>query len=128
MGINYSYSRAAALDDGVLIDVSEAAQEAGIRLPVAITESAWADCVQWSDADTAERKVHQDESGRLWDVVWMMRMGIQENPNAECVKFSLYRVSRSGTSRQPQHVLLKAILGPGDDGEPVITIMMPDED
>jgi hypothetical protein len=27
-----------------------------------------------------------------------------------------------------QTVLLKAVCGPGDEGEPVITIMLPDED
>ena len=123
-----AYSRAMALDDGVLIDVSETAEEAGICFPVAITEAAWTDCVQWSDADTAEREVPQDESGRLWDVVWMMRLAVKANPDVETVTFSLYRVSRSGSSRTPQPVTLKAVIGPGDDGDPVITVMMPDED
>jgi hypothetical protein len=124
----YSYTRAAALDDGVLVDVSETAQEAGILYPVAITAAAWADCVQWSETDSEERKVHQDQNGRLWDVLWMMRAAIIANRDASSLPFSVYRVARSGTLRTPQLAWLQADVGPGDDGEPVITIMLPNED
>jgi hypothetical protein len=41
----YRYSRADALRDGVLIDVSETAQEADIRWPVALTRAVWERCV-----------------------------------------------------------------------------------
>ena len=58
------YTRAQALADGVLIDVSEMAGEAGFRWPVAITAAAWEDCVAWSDTDN-DRQVYQDQSGRL---------------------------------------------------------------
>ncbi len=37
------YTRAQALDDGFLVDVSELAKEAGFRFPVALTRAAWAD-------------------------------------------------------------------------------------
>jgi hypothetical protein len=36
----HSYSRAQAIADGVLIDVSATAREAGIRCPVALTRAA----------------------------------------------------------------------------------------
>jgi len=62
------YTRRQALDDGVLVDVSEMAREAGFRFPVALTRAAWEDCVSWSDADS-KRQTHQDEAGRLWDVL-----------------------------------------------------------
>jgi hypothetical protein len=41
----HRYTRADALRDGVLIDVSAAAREAGIRWPLALTAAAWANCV-----------------------------------------------------------------------------------
>ncbi|MDE2205458.1 MAG: hypothetical protein KGK12_02325, partial [Armatimonadetes bacterium] len=39
----YSYTRREALEDGVLIDVSKMAAEAGFRYPVALTAALWAD-------------------------------------------------------------------------------------
>jgi hypothetical protein len=39
------YTRADAIRDGVLIDVSRVAREAGIRYPMALTAPGWAKCV-----------------------------------------------------------------------------------
>jgi hypothetical protein len=61
----HSYTRADALRDGVLIDVSPTAREAGIRYPVALTRAAWGRCVA-----VPPGVLCQDESGRLWDVLW----------------------------------------------------------
>ena len=36
-------SRAQAIEDGVLVDVSDIAKEAGFRYPVALTSALWAD-------------------------------------------------------------------------------------
>jgi len=59
-----TYTRARALEDGVLVDVRAMAKEAGFRFPVAMTAAAWDDCVAWTDADS-DRQVHQDQAGRL---------------------------------------------------------------
>jgi hypothetical protein len=37
----HSYSRARALADGALVDVSAVAREASIRFPVALTRAVW---------------------------------------------------------------------------------------
>ena len=58
----YAYTRAQAIEDGVLIDVTAAAREAGIKHPTALTSAVWADYVAVPD----EMKGHQDEMGRLW--------------------------------------------------------------
>jgi hypothetical protein len=121
-----TYSRRQAIDDGVLIDVTSTATEAGFRIPVAITAAAWTDCVEWTDADN-QRQCYQDESGRLWDVLWMSSQAARRNNSAE-IRFQLYRVPRGGRGSRPRLVTLKAICGPGDDGEAVVTIMLPDED
>ncbi len=59
-----TYSRARAIEDGVLVDAGPMAKECGFRWPLAITAAAWSDCVAWTDADSSGQ-VHQDQSGRL---------------------------------------------------------------
>ena len=41
-----SYSRAQAIEDGVLVDVSSVAREAGIKFPVAMTRTVWGKYVE----------------------------------------------------------------------------------
>jgi hypothetical protein len=55
-----SYTRAQAIADGELVDVSTIAREAAIRFPVAITRTLWADIA----AIPAERPL-EDLQGRL---------------------------------------------------------------
>ena len=42
--------------------------------------------------------------------------------------FELYRVPRDGHSTEAEIATLKLVVGPGDDGEPVITILLRTED
>jgi len=63
----FTYTRAQANTDGVLIDVSETAHEAGFSISVALTATLWSDI-----AAIPERlRNSQDRAGRLWDVLWM---------------------------------------------------------
>lgn len=139
-----SYTRAQAIADGVLVDISETAREAGIRFPVAISHAAWARYVEF-DPGT----VGQSIAGRLWDVVWMMRCGITSTRPAtresnSQIDFQFYVAipaasewlpneegpeRNSGLTRATHRlVTLKSVCGPGDQGEPVITVMLPHED
>ena len=43
-------------------------------------------------------------------------------------QFQLYRVPRDGWSTEPTLMTLKLMVGPGDEGEPVTTILLPNED
>ena len=123
-----TYTRARAIEDGVLIDISPTAKEAGFEWPVAITAGAWADCVAWSDRDS-QTQVYQDESGRLWDVIFMAFQAIcLSREVGDRLLFRLYRVPRDGHSTDAELTSLKLIVGPGDSGEPVITILLIDED
>ena len=36
-----AYTRAQAIDDGILVDVSDTAREAGFNIPVAVTRTVW---------------------------------------------------------------------------------------
>ena len=122
----HTYSRAQAIEDGLLVDVSETASEAGFRHPVAMTRAAWEDCVEWSEEDS-RRQAYQDQSGRLWDVVWMAAQAARRG-HGDRLAFQLYRVPRGGRSVRPRLVTLHLHIGPGDNADPVITIMLPGED
>ena len=124
-----TYTRAQAIEDGVLIDVSSIAKEAGFNeWPVAMTAGAWTDCVAWSDRDS-QTQVYQDQSGRLYDVIFMAFQAICLSREAgDRLLFRLYRVPRDGRSTDAELTTLKLIVGPGDSGESVITIVLPNED
>jgi hypothetical protein len=118
----HRYSRADALRDGVLIDVSETAREAGIRWPVALTRAAWERCVTVPPGVTC-----QDEAGRLWDLLWMLACAIRRGGSEPEVRFAVH-VRNDNRDRTPPLVWLKAHCGPGDDSVPCIIVMMPEED
>ncbi len=123
----YSYTRQQALEDGVLVDVTQTARECGFTIPVALTQAVFDQFVDWSEEDTA-RQTYQDIKGRLWDVLWMMRM--QTKRIEQNGLFELRCIPRSTTSKRttPIRVVLKALCHGGDKGEPVITVMLPSED
>ena len=118
----FCYTRREAIEDGVLIDVTPTAQEAGIKHPTALTAAVWAQYVR-----VPEGVAGQDEQGRLWDILWMLRSAIvtQDREGGSELNYSL--LVRNNNQR-PDRVQLKAICGPGDRDEPVITILLPHED
>lgn len=123
-----TYTRAQAIEDGVLIDAGAMAREAGFKWPVALTSAVWADCVTWSE-DDSRRQIYQDESGRLWDVIYMASHAIRTSKDSgDRLLFQLYRVPRDGKSLEAELVTLRLIVGPGDAGEPVVTILQSHED
>jgi hypothetical protein len=119
----YAYTRKQAIADGVQVDISSAAKEAGIRFPVFITRTAFDAYV------TVPPNVSgQDEAGRRWDVVWMLRFAIRKAVQGQSrLPFALYV---RNDNRAPRLVKLVAMCGPldMDAPEPAITVMMPDED
>ena len=119
------YSRADAIEDGVLIDVTKIAKEAGFKVPVAVTSSVWMDCIVWTDEDT---KTYQDQEGRLWDVIYMANYAARKDRDSQMIKVELYRVPRQGKEVESLPVELKMVISGGDNGEPVITISQPEED
>lgn len=122
--IIHTYSRADAIRDGVLIDVTSTAAELGYRVPVALTSAVYEDCVRWDEADPRP----QNEAGRLWDVLWMAINEARRQPGASRVLFEVLRIDRAGYGNTPGRVRLAMEIGAGDTAGPVITIMQPDED
>ncbi|MDA8239248.1 MAG: hypothetical protein M0Z67_02630 [Nitrospiraceae bacterium] len=76
-----TYSRAEAIADGVLVDVTDTAREAGILFPVAVTRSVLEEYIEPSSHDS--EKWGQDLMGRLWDTVWMLRIAIRGRKQSE---------------------------------------------
>ncbi len=115
-----TYTRKMAIEDCVLMDVSDTAREAGIVYPVALTERVVNEVVMPDEQSAAQG---QDAEGRLWDVLWMFRTIAPVTPDSQ-FEYDLLVVQQG----KMQTVRLKAVCGPGDHGEPVITIMFPGED
>ena len=113
------YTRARAIDDGILVDVSTMAKEAGFRYPVAVTAALWADIATIPSAYEGI----QDINGRLWDVLWMARQSIRSgNEDASTLFYNL--IMHVG---QTKYYTVKLVCGPGDHGEPVLALMRPNE-
>lgn len=122
--IIHSYSRKQALSDGVLVEIPpDLAAEAGFRVPVACTRAVWEDCVAWGEADTRRTGAPQDQTGRLWDLLTMTRHAASRAADEGRARVELTRVPRDGRSPEPQLTRLTAVMGPGDDGQPVLTIL-----
>jgi hypothetical protein len=125
------YTRAQAIADGVLveIDADGIAKEAGFVVPVAVTRAVW---TLIEPTEQERERWGQSVEGRLWDVLMMAHYAIKRKPGGADSTL-LYDLNfqmrgragyRSGLRRQT----LKLVSGPGDEGEHVITIMLPEED
>jgi hypothetical protein len=119
----YAYSRSDALRDGVLIDLSDLAREAGFKIPFAVTEAVFKEYLDPSPALIAEGQSFQ---GRAWDVLQNLRFATAVYPNRSEIHVKVLFILEPGYPPEP--VPLKAICHPGDDGEPVMTILLEGED
>jgi hypothetical protein len=119
----FSYTRSQAIADGVQVEVTKTAQEAGIRFPVFLTRAVHDAYVTVPSGVTG-----QDEAGRLWDVITMTRFAIlRSRPGCDRLPVALYV---RNDNRRPRLVRLTATCGPLDidDPQPAITVMLMDED
>lgn len=118
-----AYSRAQAIEDGVLVDVSETAAEAGFKVPVAVTQAVWSEVI--APSQEAIDTLGQSANGRLWDVFWMLFVAVKQTKEpSHTLRYKLLVADTDGA----KEVTLKAIIGPGDTPDAVMTIMLPSED
>ena len=118
-----TYTRRQAIDDGVLVDASvgdlaEVSRQ-HYKHPVAMTAAVF---------DLMRRAVEHprwcnDYKGVWHDILGMSRM----NPVQKWETGCLFQVIITGVGRKRKHTL-KIECGPGDDAEPVLTVMLPEED
>lgn len=117
-----SYSRAQAIEDGVLADVTEWASSksgfiGGFSIPVAIT----ADLFATIEAIPA-RCSHEDIRGRAHDVLWMASLAVRRSRGESSATFVVKMNVREGM----RNLTLLVECGPDDDGSPCITIGYPE--
>jgi hypothetical protein len=115
----YSYSRKQAIEDGVLIDVTEWAKECGFKIPVAVTAAVWSDLEEIPE----KFKGQLDLRGRAHDLLFMAALAGRKQRNTDCILFELILHIKNTKKQQ-----YKMLIGPGDDLKPVITILQPNED
>ncbi|MDD1723605.1 MAG: hypothetical protein LUQ07_00595, partial [Methanospirillum sp.] len=123
----YGYSRADAIRDGVLIAVNPATcKEAGVILPVAVTDNLWG----YVEPGNLAEMPGQSVEGRLWDLLWMFRMSLNSRTrHGDTSRFQILFLTKSERQRpRLEEVTVIGRCGPGDDAEPVITLMLPGDD
>jgi DNA repair protein RadC len=121
--IIHTYTRAQALEDGVLVDVSSMARETGFRFPTAIT----ADLHTRLTPNEEEADRGQSYEGRLWDVLFSASMATRRAGKTDRAAFKTLLAEVRSDRSKPQLTTLNlwVVIGPGDQGEAVITLGFP---
>ena len=132
-----TYTTAEAVEDGTLILVDKKiCDEARIKFPVYLTQAVFTKYVQVPEV----LKGMQDESGRLWDLLYMFTVKAFKTPNSIMDFEFICMLPNAGNWEKhekiifemPQHrtVTLKAVIQGRDfdDPSPAIFIMKPNED
>jgi hypothetical protein len=111
----YSYSRAQAIADGVLVDLSNVDSiRQHWKHPFACTSAVWA------VIEEALTKEGQDLAGICHDISTMAKFAIRGAREGDQLLFTVKIAGRNHP--------LKLHIGPGDTAAPVLTLMLPDED
>ncbi len=130
---NFLDRRSSEIDEGRAIDVSDVAKELGIKLPVSITASVWAEYIQWIRCDRREA-ISQEAKDRLHDVlsilaVWMKYHNVaQTNLQCENHLYEVFVCPRNNASMGIKLITLKAVFSKSsDESDLAITIMLENE-
>ena len=118
----YSYPRAQAIEDGVLVDLSSIAPDVcrqHYKYPIACTASVWAII----EKARKNPRYMNDVNGIVHDLLWMSKVHARQ----ETESTRLFQVIIKGAGRRSTFTF-KMVCGPGDDAEPVLTVMFPEED
>jgi hypothetical protein len=115
------FSRARAIREGVLVDASERAADRGFDMPVAISATVWD---AWVEPDGKASQRGETEESRLGSVLDLLVWAVKTSGGWQTSLSFVVLLARNGRLERPR---LKAVCGPGDDEERVITIMFPHE-
>ena len=123
--IIYSYSRADALRDGELIDVSRWGSckkgfLGGFKIPVAITRALFEVIKDYPES------IGEDVRGRTHDVL-SMAANAARSKGAWNESSTIFNVLMSDESGKLRSLELFMTVSPGDDSEPVVTIGFPED-
>lgn len=122
----YVYTRAQAIEDGELVDLTEWASAdkgfmGGYRCPVAVSRSVWA------DLEAIPKGNPGDVRGRAHDLLWMSSLMFRTMRRRN-LEQALFQVTLPVKGDRVRKRTYKVMLGGGDAGEPVVTILQPNED
>ncbi|KFU75410.1 hypothetical protein SAMN04489729_6996 [Amycolatopsis lurida] len=123
--IIHAYTRADALRDGELVEAdTDLLKQTGFRWPLAYTRSVFEGFINWDTTDEDRAHIHQTRRDRERSVLLALHAAIRAhtNPNDHTLSFTVRVTPRRGQGRS-HHVTLYANFGPGDDAEPVITVL-----
>ena len=113
----FAYTRAQAIEDGILVDVSQTARQAGFKIPVAVTRTVWSRLVALPEGYLG----YQDERGRLWDLLWMAHHYALRASDSDrvrmCVLVRDIRKDFRDSNRPPRRHFPIVAIGSGDRGE-----------
>ena len=118
----YSYTRAQAIEDGVLIDVTADAKATGFKVHTVITDNLYR---QYVEVPTGLDAEGQSRAGRLHDLLTLALFAARSSKGKDRVYFKVDFLMEPGRS---ETVDIIAHIGPGDNAEPVLTIMLPEDD
>jgi len=118
----YAYSREQAIADGVLVDVTEQAKAIGFRIPTVVTATLYQGYVEPPAGLAGEG---QSVTGRLHDLLTLALFAAKRAVNSDRVYFKVSFLMYPGHSETVEVI---AHIGPGDSAEPVLTIMLPEDD
>jgi len=120
--IVYAYSRAQAIADGVLVDVTEEAKAIGFKLHTVVTDHLFHGYVEPPAGLDGEG---QSVTGRLHDLMVLALFAARKAVNTDRVTFKVDFLMAPG---RKETIEVIAHIGPGDHGEPALTIMLPEDD
>jgi hypothetical protein len=127
----YSYSRAQAIADGALVDVSETAQQVGFRYPVALTAALYERLLPSPHEIGGEVACPEERrDDRLWKLLWLVVLHIRfMERNTDTIQFQVTLQEADPKTGEYRKVDLRlwAVCGPGDQGEPVVTVGFPED-
>ncbi len=119
--IIHAYSRAEALEDGDLVDLSALAPDVcrqHFKYPVACTAAVW----NIIDRAIKNEKQCNDLKGVIHDVLTMSKHPTERIDPTQ----HLFKVIITGAARESTFTF-QMVCGPGDSAEPVLTVMLPGE-
>lgn len=113
----FAYTRAQAIADGVLLDVSDRAQRFRIRFPVALTAGVYGAITQRALTDVCKQLC-----------VDLLLLTMRQQTAALPAAAATDRLDFALKVPHLPPISLYAVCTPGDTPEPVITVMLPHED
>jgi len=133
MPVIFSYTRAQAIADGVLVPLP-LAPRFGFKVPVVITSAGHGSAIAWDERDPKACEIEAMREAAVLQAALHAAKALtrrqaagEEVERPDRIDFTVECLANDGTGRLIE-VAFYMLIGPGDNAEPVGTIMLPDED